>query len=99
MRSTTEIRKPPIPPLVDKPILGLKSDKNYITANSVDVILIQPKRKSTEGKNYMTKKNYGLIPNCISNIKTQVEIEYRSIRDMQNRTKEGESKSIYNNLI
>jgi hypothetical protein len=99
LRSTTEIRKPHIPSLVDKPIMVLKFDKNYITTNAVDVILMQPKRKLTEEKNYLTKKNYGLVPNYISNIKTQVEIEYRSIRDMQNRTKEEESKRKYNNLI
>lgn len=92
MRSTSEIRKPPIPTLADKPIMGLKSDKNYITSNAVDVILMQPKRKFTEEKNYLTKKNYGLIPNYISTLKNQVENEYKSIREMQNRTKEEESK-------
>ena len=92
MRSTSEIRKPPIPTLADKPIMGLKSDKNYITSNAVDVILMQPKRKFTEEKNYLTKKNYGLVPNYISTLKNQVENEYKSIREMQNRTKEEESK-------
>lgn len=72
--------------------MGLKSDKNYVTANAVDVILMQPKRKLTEEKNYLTKKNYGLVPKYISSLKLDVESEYRSIRDMQNRTKEEESK-------
>lgn len=92
LRSTSEIRKPPIPTLADKPIMGLKSDKNYVTANAVDVILMQPKRKITEENNYLTKKNYGLVPNYISTLKNQVESEYKSIRDMQKRTKEEDSK-------
>lgn len=75
--------------------MGLKSDKNYVTANAVDVILMQPKRKLTVERNYLTKKNYGLIPNYISNLKQQVEDEYKSIRDMHNRTRDEESKRKY----
>lgn len=40
LRSTSTIRKPRIPTLDDKPIMGLKSDKNYVTANAVDIILM-----------------------------------------------------------
>ncbi len=72
--------------------MGLKSDKNYVTANAVDVILMQPKRKQTEEKNYLTKRNYGVVPNYISKLREDVENEYRSIREMQIRTKEEESK-------
>jgi len=95
LRSTSEIRKPPIPTLADKPIMGLKSDKNYVTANAVDVILMQPKRKLTEEKNYLTKKNFGLVPNYLSTLRQNVENEYKSIREMQIRTKEEESKRKY----
>jgi hypothetical protein len=39
--ASVEITKKPLVPTVkDKPIMGLKSDKNYITANAVDVILM-----------------------------------------------------------
>jgi len=72
--------------------MGLKSDKNFVTANAVDVILMQPKKKIIEEKNYLTKKNYGLIPNYISSLRNEVENEYKSIREMQMRTKEEESK-------
>lgn len=72
--------------------MGLKSDKNYITANAVDVILMQPKRKLTEEKNYLYKKTYGKTPSYISKLKDQIENEYTSIREMQMRTKEEESK-------
>lgn len=39
VRSFSEIKKPKVPTLADKPIMGLKSDKNYIISNAVDVIL------------------------------------------------------------
>ena len=72
--------------------MGLKSDKNYITANAVDVILMQPKKKFEEEKNYLTKNNYGKVPQYISTLRNNVENEYRTIREMQNRTKEEENK-------
>ena len=72
--------------------MGLKSDKNYITANAVDVILMQTKNKFEEEKNYLSKKNYGKIPQYISTLRNNVENEYRTIREMQNRTNEEESK-------
>ena len=72
--------------------MGLKSDKNYITANAVDVILLQPKKKFEEEKNYLSKKTYGKVPEYISTLRKNVENEYRTIREMQNRTKEEENK-------
>jgi len=75
--------------------MGLKSDKNYITANAVDVILMQPKKKTVEEFDYMTKKNYGQVPKYISKLKDHVENEYKSIREMHLRSKEEESKKKY----
>ncbi len=40
LRPKSTIRKPKIPSLDDKPIMGLKSDKNYVTSNAVDIILM-----------------------------------------------------------
>lgn len=40
LRCQSAIKKPRIPTLDDKPIMGLKSDKNYVTSNAVDVILM-----------------------------------------------------------
>jgi hypothetical protein len=92
IRSNTEIRKPSVPTLNDKPIMGLKSDKNYITANAVDVILMAPKKRQTEKMNYLTKKNFGKVPEYLSKLKEEVENEYKTIREMQLRTEEEERK-------
>lgn len=75
--------------------MGLKSDKNYITANAVDVILMQPKKKVVEEVDYLTKRNYGQVPKYISKLKDHVENEYKSIREMHLRSKEEESKKKY----
>ena len=72
--------------------MGLKSDKNYIISNAVDVILMQPRKKRFEDFDYLKKENYGKTPEYISKLKEDIEIEYKSIRDIQLRTKEEESK-------
>jgi hypothetical protein len=91
LRSSSEVRKPPVPTIKDKPIMGLKSDKNYITANAVDVILMQPKKKVKEDANYLKKKNYGKVPDYLNELKTKVEEEYKTIREMQIRNEEEEA--------
>lgn len=92
IRSESEIKRPPVPTLADKPIMGLKSDKNYITANAVDVILMAPKKKAKEEMDYLHKKYYGQIPNYLKKLKVEVENEYRTIREMQKRNEEEDAK-------
>ena len=71
--------------------MGLKSDKNYITANAVDVILMQPKNKGKTEENYLNKKNYGKVPGYLQELKSKIENEYRTIREMQIRNEEEEA--------
>jgi hypothetical protein len=91
-RSMAEIRKPPIPSLADKPIMGLKSDKNYITANAVEAILMAPRKVRKPSVDYLNKKDYGKVPKYISKLKAQVEKEYETIREMQKRNEEEDAK-------
>lgn len=88
----TEIRKPAIPSLADKPIMGLKSGKNYILSNAVDVILMQPKTTKSQSIDYLNKRNYGKIPSYISKLRLEVEGEYKQFREMQLRNEEDEKK-------
>jgi hypothetical protein len=92
VRGDYEIKKPAVPTLKDKPIMGLKSDKNYITANAIDVILMAPKKKKIEEISYLNKKSYGKVPEYISKLKEEVEKEYKTIREMQLRSEEEEAK-------
>ena len=43
--SMSEVKKPTVPTIADKPIIGLKSNKNYITSNPIDNILLFNKKK------------------------------------------------------
>ncbi len=86
------MRKPAVPTMKDKPIMGLKSDKNYITANAVDIILMQPKKRVKEENDYLQKKTYGKVPNYLNKLKNEIENEYKTIREMQLRTEEEEAR-------
>jgi hypothetical protein len=92
IRSTTDFKKPAVPTIADKPIMGLKSDKNYVTANAVDVILMNPKKRPVQEKNYLEKKTFGKVPEYLTKLKHDVEQEYHTIREMQLRTEEEEAK-------
>lgn len=90
--SHSEIKRPEIPTIADRPIMGLKSDKNFITSNAVDAILSQPRNTPREEFNYLHKKYYGQVPKYIDRLKVQVEEEYKTIREIQVRTELEESK-------
>jgi hypothetical protein len=68
--------------------MGLKSEKNFINSNAVDVILMSPRYRKTEEVDYLKKSDYGKTPKYISKLKDLVENEYRSIREMQVKNKE-----------
>ena len=92
IRSESEIRRPPVPTIADKPIMGLHSDKNYITANAVDAILMAPRKKAKEEVDYLHKKDYGKVPKYLKKLKVEVENEYKTIREMQVRNEEEDAK-------
>lgn len=90
LHTTTEVRKPPVPTLKDKPIMGLKTDKNYITANAVDNILMQPKKLPEEKKELYKHRYYGQIPTYITNLRLKIKEEYDTLQEMKRRQKEEE---------
>ena len=75
--------KPAVPPRSEKPVMGLVSHKNFITANAVDNILAVPKKISHEKPDFVHKPDYGKVPQYLHRVKAQVDEEYRMIRAMQ----------------
>ncbi len=92
IRSASEIKKPPVPTVADKPIMGLKTNKNFITANAIDNILMAPRKMNKTEVNWFKKKDYGKVPNYIHKLRQDVENEYLSIREMQRRNEEEDAK-------
>ena len=80
-RSTSK-DKPTVPRRDEKPVMGLVSQKNYITANAVDNILAVPKKPVSNDVNYLQKQDYGQVPQYLSRVKQQITEEYRMIEEM-----------------
>jgi hypothetical protein len=80
-RSTSK-EKPTVPRRDEKPVMGLVSQKNYITANAVDNILAVPKKPVSTDVNYLQKQDYGQVPQYLSRVKQQIAEEYAMIEEM-----------------
>ena len=72
--------------------MGLKSNKNYITSNAIDNILMPTRKKVKEEMDYLHKKHYGEVPPYLTKLKRKVKEEYDSIREMQRRNEEEDAK-------
>lgn len=75
-------RHPPVPSRDDKPIMGLVTNKNFIVANAVEVILAQPRKLNQEPAHFMTNEGYGEVPKYLGEIKQAINDEYSAIKEI-----------------
>jgi hypothetical protein len=90
----TPERKPAVPKKEEAPILGLKTEKNFIVSNAVEVILKAPKAEPAE-MDPLRKKNYGQVPNYLQKVKTDIEEEYTTLRQLKEEQQKEEEKQKY----
>lgn len=84
-------KKVPVPKVAEKPVMGLKSDKNFIVANAVETILAAPKTKPEETR-YATKKDFGQVPKYLNRIKGDIDEEYVTLRRLREEEIEEENR-------
>lgn len=68
----------------DKPIMGLKSAKNFVTANAVEAILAVPGTRApakNDPPQYRNKEDYGKVPRYLSQVKDEIERENMLIEE------------------
>ena len=82
------IKKPNIPGINDYPIHGLKTEKNFVIANAVDNILMQPKQLPPEEERF--HKYFGKVPDYIKRYRMKHENELNEIREAKRRHQEEE---------
>lgn len=70
-----------MPKVTEKPILGLKSNKNFIVTNAVENILSVPKAQKQE-MDWTKKSDFGRVPDYLGRIKDNIEAEYRMMRNL-----------------
>ena len=65
-------KKDSVPKVNERPVHGLKSNKNFIVTNAIENILSAAK-KSEEAEDWTKKKDYGQIPHYINKIKENIQ--------------------------
>eukprot|EP00878_Enallax_costatus_P019560 GHUV01020637.1.p1 GENE.GHUV01020637.1~~GHUV01020637.1.p1 ORF type:complete len:256 (+),score=61.15 GHUV01020637.1:715-1482(+) len=73
--------KPPVPAKEEKPVMGLKSNKNFITTNAVEVILSSPKKGQKEEKSYLERPGFGKVPVYLKRNQQQIAREQQQIEE------------------
>lgn len=80
----TGTRKPSLVKKQEKPVMGLKSSKDFVTANAVETILAVPGsrvRNKQQEVVYRNKSDYGKKPAYLEDVKREVEQENAMIDD------------------
>jgi hypothetical protein len=68
----------------EKPIMGLKSAKNFVTANAVETILAVPGTRAPAKNDppvYRHKEDYGKVPRYLSQVKDEIDRENMLIEE------------------
>ena len=89
LHTYSDIKKPAVPTVNDAPIFGLKTEKNFIIANAVDNILMQPKKRNFSIDKPF-HKYYGKVPDYIKKYRLNHENELNDIRGMRRKHQEEE---------
>ena len=88
-RPVMSVPKPLVPSTDDKPIMGLKTSKNFIVANAVENILAVPRNLDEGDRLYVQKQDYGKVPEYLGKVKEAIETEKEIMMDyMQQETYE-----------
>lgn len=87
--------KPPVPSCNDKPIMGLKTCKNYIVSNATRAIIQKPKFVSQDEPLYIDKETYGKVPVYLQEVKKEIKRE----KNLIDRCVKEQQQSLDNNNI
>lgn len=75
----TTPRKLSTPSARERPLMGITSDKNFITANAVSAILSVPRSHQKPSVDYLAKEDYGRVPGYLEHVKREISEENRMI--------------------
>lgn len=67
--------KAAVPSRQDKPVMGLKTAKNFVTANAVEAILQVPTVSYSTEPDYLKKADYAKVPAYLSQVKEEIKRE------------------------
>eukprot|EP00163_Fabomonas_tropica_P005351 TRINITY_DN14863_c0_g1_i1.p1 TRINITY_DN14863_c0_g1~~TRINITY_DN14863_c0_g1_i1.p1 ORF type:complete len:248 (+),score=85.85 TRINITY_DN14863_c0_g1_i1:421-1164(+) len=88
VRKGVVARKPAVPKRSERPLMGVKTEKNFVTANAVDAILSVPSKRPQEEFNFTKKKDFGKKPAYLDKVKNEVEAERQYIEEWERMQQE-----------
>lgn len=66
----------------EKPVMGLRSNTNFIKENALSAIMMEPKVKSVPEPRYRNKEDYGKVPEYLNDVKKEIAMEKQYIQDV-----------------
>jgi hypothetical protein len=81
VRPLVRPKRPPVPSRGEKPVMGLQTTKNFLVANAVENILAVPKKIDDEQPRYVSKRDFGRVPDYLNDVKAAIEEEKAVLRE------------------
>lgn len=92
IRVLTKEKKPAAPSRLEKPIMGLQTDKCYVTSNALEVIRMKPQKAHNDGEeHFMQSDGYGEIPSYLAKVKEEIDREQKIVDECVRRNNEVKS--------
>jgi len=84
--------KPAVPSKDETTITGLTTTKNFVVANAVNNILMEPKSTAAVQPNWLEKEDFGRVPAYLTQVKDQIQREYAMVRTVQEQAAQQHQK-------
>ncbi|RNF12479.1 enkurin [Trypanosoma rangeli] len=85
--------KADIPSRYDKPVMGMKTDKNYVVANAVESVLAIPTKCIPPPVNRaVDRDDFGKVPAYLSEVKAEIEERHALVERLKAAQREAEER-------
>lgn len=78
----------------EMPIMGLKTEKNFVTSNAVENMLSVAKKTNQDPVSFVHKPEYGKVPEYLTKIKKEIADEYEYIKQVQDKQNVQEGRDV-----
>jgi len=86
VRVLTKEKKPAAPSRLEKPIMGLHTDKCYVTSNALEVIRMKAQKLHNDNEgHFMQSDGYGKIPTYLAKVKEEIDREQKIVDEYVRR--------------
>ena len=71
--------KAKVPSKDERPVVGLFTEKNFVTANAIEAILAVPRVPDASAPDYLKKEDFGKVPKYLGEVKQEIQQENEMI--------------------